>query len=183
MLKIAPKSQKRQEPSRFSSASGGGPPTFCIYTQDLRNSPGRLLKHLAATGTVYEVGPNEYLATPLSMALKDPIYSDQYPAMFVRPNRHWLQSAAEMLTSLLLGLRFVVLGFQHCHNIFSRTITRILATRPMVPSSYAMIQRATFSSGCLSVPIVSHNSGIKWLAMERGGQAGWILGSILWSRT
>ena len=117
MLKIGLNSQRRQEPSRISSVSGGGPPTFCIYTQDLRNVPGRLLKHLAAMGTGYEVGPDEYLTTPLSRALKDPIYSDRYPAMFIPPKRHWLQSTVEMLT-FLLGLRFVVLGFQHCHNFF-----------------------------------------------------------------
>ena len=44
---------------------------------------GRLLKHLAAMGSIYEIGPNEYLPTPFSKALKEPIYRDAYPTMFV----------------------------------------------------------------------------------------------------
>ena len=46
---------------------------------------GRLLKHLAAMGTIYETGSNEYVPTPLSKALKEPIYRDAYPTMFVLP--------------------------------------------------------------------------------------------------
>ncbi|CAF9930697.1 hypothetical protein IMSHALPRED_008255 [Imshaugia aleurites] len=42
----------------------------------------RLLKHLAAMGSIYETGPNEYVPTPLSKALKEPIYRDAYPTMF-----------------------------------------------------------------------------------------------------
>lgn len=44
---------------------------------------GRLLKHLAAMGSIYETGPNEYVPTPVSKALKEPIYRDAYPTMFV----------------------------------------------------------------------------------------------------
>ena len=36
-------------------------------------------------GTIYETGPNEYLPTPFSKALKEPIYRDAYPTMFVLP--------------------------------------------------------------------------------------------------
>ncbi|CAD6587022.1 MAG: hypothetical protein ASARMPREDX12_002571 [Alectoria sarmentosa] len=43
---------------------------------------GRLLKHLAAMGSIYETGSNEYVPTPLSKALKEPIYRDAYPTMF-----------------------------------------------------------------------------------------------------
>ena len=46
---------------------------------------GRLLKHLAAMGTIYETGSNEYVSTPLSKALREPIYRDAYPTMFVSP--------------------------------------------------------------------------------------------------
>ncbi|MCJ1386457.1 hypothetical protein MMC17_009583 [Xylographa soralifera] len=42
---------------------------------------GRLLKHLAAMGSIYETGPNEYVPTPFSRALKEPIYYDAYPTM------------------------------------------------------------------------------------------------------
>lgn len=48
-------------------------------------SLGRLLKHLAAMGTIYETGPNEYVPTPLSKALREPVYRDAYPTMFVIP--------------------------------------------------------------------------------------------------
>ena len=34
-------------------------------------------------GSIYEIGPNEYLPTPFSKALKEPIYRDAYPTMFV----------------------------------------------------------------------------------------------------
>ena len=44
---------------------------------------GRLLKHLAAMGSIYETGPNEYIPTPLSRVLKEPIYRDAYPAMYL----------------------------------------------------------------------------------------------------
>ena len=44
---------------------------------------GRLLKHLAAMGSIYETGPNEYVPTPFSKALKEPIYRDAYPFMFI----------------------------------------------------------------------------------------------------
>lgn len=47
---------------------------------------GRLLKHLAAMGSIYEAGPNEYLPTPLSKALKEPMYRDGYHIMFEHPN-------------------------------------------------------------------------------------------------
>ena len=36
----------------------------------------RLLKHLAAMGTIYEVDAGKYLPTPLSEALAVPMYSD-----------------------------------------------------------------------------------------------------------
>ncbi|MCJ1434794.1 hypothetical protein MMC27_004164 [Xylographa pallens] len=42
---------------------------------------GRLLKHLAAMGSIYETGPNEYISTPFSRALREPIYRDAYPTM------------------------------------------------------------------------------------------------------
>ncbi|KAL8824346.1 MAG: hypothetical protein Q9191_005115 [Dirinaria sp. TL-2023a] len=42
---------------------------------------GRLLKHLAAMGTIYESGPNEYIPTPKSKALKEPMYRDAYPTL------------------------------------------------------------------------------------------------------
>ncbi|KAM0795729.1 S-adenosyl-L-methionine-dependent methyltransferase [Usnea florida] len=42
----------------------------------------RLLKHLAAMGSIYETGPNQYISTPFSKALKDPIYRDGYPSTF-----------------------------------------------------------------------------------------------------
>lgn len=34
-------------------------------------------------GSVYETGPNEYISTPFSKALKDPVYRDGYPTAFV----------------------------------------------------------------------------------------------------
>lgn len=34
-------------------------------------------------GSIYETGPNEYVSTPFSKALKEPIYRDAYPTMFV----------------------------------------------------------------------------------------------------
>lgn len=43
----------------------------------------RLMKHLAAMGSVYETGPNEYVPTPFSKILKEPIYRDAYYASFV----------------------------------------------------------------------------------------------------
>ncbi len=46
---------------------------------------GRLLKHLAAMESIYETGPNQYVPTPLSKALSEPIYRDAYPTMFVLP--------------------------------------------------------------------------------------------------
>ena len=50
---------------------------------DTENLLERLLKHLSAMGTIYEIGSNEYLPTPVSKALKEPIYRDAYPTMFV----------------------------------------------------------------------------------------------------
>ena len=55
------------------------PATYQILTK----LPARLLKHLAAMGSIYETGPNEYVSTPFSKALKDPIYRDGYPTLFV----------------------------------------------------------------------------------------------------
>ena len=49
----------------------------------LTNLLARLLKHLAAMGSIYETDSNEYVSTPFSSALKEPIYRDAYPAMFV----------------------------------------------------------------------------------------------------
>lgn len=46
---------------------------------------GRLLKHLAAMGSIYETGLNEYVPTPFSKALKEPIYRDAYPTLFELP--------------------------------------------------------------------------------------------------
>ena len=43
----------------------------------------RLMRHLAAMGSIYETGPNEYVATPFSKSLKEPIYQDNYNTMFV----------------------------------------------------------------------------------------------------
>lgn len=37
-------------------------------------------------GSIYELGPNEYLPTPFSKALEEPIYRDAYPTMFVLYN-------------------------------------------------------------------------------------------------
>ena len=34
-------------------------------------------------GSIYETGPNEYVSTPFSKALRDPIYRDGYPITFV----------------------------------------------------------------------------------------------------
>lgn len=44
---------------------------------------GRLLKHLATMGSIYEASADEYLPTPFSEALKQPIYRDAYPHWFV----------------------------------------------------------------------------------------------------
>ena len=58
----------------------------------------RLLKHLAAMGSIYETGSNEYVSTPFSSALKEPIYRDAYPTMFVFLNLHLRLSFFEELT-------------------------------------------------------------------------------------
>ena len=44
-------------------------------------STGRLLKHLAAMGTVQETGLNEYKLTNFSRVLTAPKYSDGFPCM------------------------------------------------------------------------------------------------------
>ncbi|KAL8823106.1 MAG: hypothetical protein Q9191_006172 [Dirinaria sp. TL-2023a] len=41
----------------------------------------RLLKHLNSMGTIYETGPNEYISTPISKSLKEPVHRDAYPTM------------------------------------------------------------------------------------------------------
>lgn len=41
----------------------------------------RILKHLNTMGTIYETGPNEYISTPISKSLKEPINRDAYPTM------------------------------------------------------------------------------------------------------
>ena len=41
------------------------------------------MKHLAATGVVYEADVDKYLSTTFSKALTNPIYRDAYPVRFV----------------------------------------------------------------------------------------------------
>ena len=53
-----------------------------VYSTNGRTA--RLLKHLAAMGSIHETGPNEYVSTPFSKALKEPIYRDAYPTMYCR---------------------------------------------------------------------------------------------------
>lgn len=63
-------------------------------------------------GTIYETSPNEYVPTPLSKALKEPIYRDAYPTMFVLlTSCHTLPLTQEL--TVLPGLRFAVPGSLH----------------------------------------------------------------------
>lgn len=45
--------------------------------------PERLLNHLAAMGSICETDANEYVPTPFSNALKEPINRDAYATMSV----------------------------------------------------------------------------------------------------
>ena len=116
----------------------------------LRASLGRLLKHLAAMGTIYETGPNEYVPTALSNALKEPIYRDAYPTMFVLPVfRAILLSIQDLI--VLLGLIFAAPLSLHFQNTSPKANTKTLTTLSMAHSNLAMPQRIISSSGYLSV--------------------------------
>ena len=85
---------------------------------------GRLLKHLAAMGSIYETGPNEYVPTPFSKALQEPIYRDAYPTMYCFSK---CNSVTRQLT-MWLGLISAVPDFSHFRTISPKPNTRIPTT-------------------------------------------------------
>lgn len=54
------------------------------------NAIDRLLKHLAAMGSVYETGADSYLSTPVSKAYIQPVYRDAVPFWFVHAHRYFV---------------------------------------------------------------------------------------------
>ena len=110
----------------------------------------RLLKHLAATGSIYETGPNEFISTPFSSALKEPIYRDAYPTMFVYLIIHLRLPFFEELT-MPIGLTKRAPVSLHFQNISQKPNTKVLRTLPTAHFNLAMTQRIIISNGCLSV--------------------------------
>ena len=142
------------------------------------NFLARLLKHLAAMGSIYETGSNEYVSTPFSSALKEPIYRDAYPTMFVFPILYLNLLLVKELT-MPVGLTMRVPVSLHFQTISQKLITKTLRTLRTVPFNVAMAQKIIISIGCLSVRNVCCSFKTMWLALTRDDHAGRTLASTL----
>ena len=142
------------------------------------NLLARLLKHLAAMRSIYETGSNEYVSTPFSSALKNPIYRDAYPTMFVFLILYLTLPLLEELT-ITLGLTKGVPVSWHFQNTSQKPNTKTLRTLPTAHFNLAMTQKIIILTGCLSVRNVCCSSKTMWLALTQDDHAGWTPASIL----
>ena len=133
----------------------------------LTNLLARLFKHLAAMGSVYETGLNEYVSTPFSRALKEPIYREAYPTMSVFLIFYLTLPLFEELT-----MRVVLSISLHFQNISQNPNTKTLRTLSKTHFNIAMIRKIVISLGCLSVRNVYCNCKIMWLALTQVYHAG-----------
>ena len=137
----------------------------------LTNFLARLLKHLAAMGTIYETGSNEYVSTPFSSALKESTYRDAYPTMSVYLIFYLTLPLFDELT-IQSGLTKRVPVSLHFQNISQKLNIKILRTLPTAHFNLAITQKIIISTGCLSVRNLCCAFKIMSLALTQDDHAG-----------